>query len=602
MLRSVKNWLTLLFLAVLAVAILTAFLYVIPPLEDRLITQKLNDLGRSSDLVTSGISQNLQVDALTGRLFGLQPELGMAMSIIDSRLNARVVVLNAANMMKIADSREGAPFSILDFPIIDQAKETGTIHVATVDVSGTEYAAVAVPLRSPGRPGPVAIVLVSSSLRDVRTSVHTVERQLLLATGLGLLLALATGYLAAYFIARRIKRIERSAEALASGDLDAKVEVGVQDEIGQLGLTFNTMGDRLREAFSQIEREKEQIEILLNDLSEGVIGLAEDGTVRIANPRAAQLLRQALGGGVALSAVASDDVVHAWRESQAGEDQTVVFDLDERTLEATVYPAERVGDIRSIVVLRDVTDHVRLERARRDFIANASHELKTPLFSLSGFMELIDEGDLDAETQGEFLSLMRQQVDRLTDLSLSLLDLSQVDAGAVRVRPSTVDLRALASSVVSEFQQRTAAKDVRVVIEQPGAATDEPPTAFCDEMRLAQVLRALLDNAVKFSPSGSTVTIALGRDDQAATVVVSDEGPGVPMADVERIFDRFYHGTQNGAQSGTGLGLSIARELIELMGGTLRARSDSVGASFIIRLPGSPLPERAEPGAPVNNP
>jgi two-component system sensor histidine kinase VicK len=590
MLRSVKNWLTLLFLAVLAVAILTAFLYVIPPLEDRLVTQKLNDLGRSSDLVIGGISQYLQVDPSTGRLSALEPELGYALSLIDNRLDARIVVLNASNMVKIADSRSGAPFNILDFPVLNLAKQTGTIRVATADVAGTEYAAVAVPLRAAGVPGPVAIVLVSASLHDVRVAVSTVERQLLLATGLGLLLAVAVGYLAAYFITRRIKRIERSAEAIAAGDLDAKVNAGVHDEIGQLGLTFNTMGERLREAFSQIEREKEQVEVLLDDLTEGVIGLSEVGEVRTANPRAQELLRQPLESGTPLSAVAPDDLVRAWEDSRQGEDQTVVFECDERTLEASVYRAERSGDIRSIIIVRDVTDQVRLERAQREFIATASHELKTPLFSLSGFMELLDEGDLDAETQRDFLDLMRQQIDRLTNLSLSLLDLSQVDAGGIRLHPAIVELSPLAYSVAAEFRQRLAAKGARIVVSQ--AETGEAPlVAYCDEMRLAQVLRALLDNAVKFSPADSTVTVALSRDREAAVIVVSDQGPGVPPGERERIFERFYHGTQNGAQSGSGLGLSIARELVELMGGTLTVGSEGVGASFVVRLPASPPPD-----------
>jgi len=234
------------------------------------------------------------------------------------------------------------------------------------------------------------------------------------------------------------------------------------------------------------------------------------------------------------------------------------------------------------VVLRDITEQARLDRARRDFIATASHELKTPLFSLSGFMELIDEGDLDSAQQREFLALMRQQVDRLTDLSLSLLDLSQVDAGTVGLELGDVDVTSVAQAVAGGFQPLAATREVVLTVDgQPGES------AFCDERRLGQVLRAVLDNAVKFSPPQGAVEMSVKSGRKMVSVTIADQGPGIPAEELGHIFERFYRGAADGgAKQGTGLGLSIARDMAQLMGGSLTVSSPAGGgAQFTLRLP-----------------
>jgi two-component system sensor histidine kinase VicK len=596
LLRSVRNWLTLLFLAVVAVAVVTAYLYIVPPLQDRLVSRKLTELTAGASRLTGANPVPLQVDSAGHVLPALNQTLLPSIAVFfDQQINARVIFIRASDGSRLADSRPGQPFDVANFPMVNSVIRTGSARAGTAAINGTDYAAVGAPVFYPLGNGQRlgAVLLFTTSLRDAQTAVQIVRRQLLLATALGLLVALLTGYLAAYFIARRLKRIERSAEAIAAGDLAATVRVRAPDEVGQLGLTFNKMGEKLSEAFSQIEREKEQIEILLDDLSEGVIGANVAGEVLVANPSSAQLLGHGVPGGAALAELLPDDALQAWRECREnGQEQTVVFDAGERILEATAYPTDEEADVTSIVVLRDVTSQVKLERARRDFVANASHELKTPLFSLSGFMELLNEGDLDGATQREFLTLMKEQVDRLTDLSLSLLDLSQMDSGEVQLHPASVDLAEIVGSVLSEFQRRLADKEVTATVEPPDGAT----VAWCDEQRLTQVLRALLDNAVKFSPRGGRITIALGTNDDRASLAVSDQGPGIPQGEIDRVFDRFYRGSKSETKSGTGLGLSIARELVLLMGGTIdAARTNGSGATFALTLPLRPaedLPPR----------
>jgi len=260
----------------------------------------------------------------------------------------------------------------------------------------------------------------------------------------------------------------------------------------------------------------------------------------------------------------------------------VVFSHDDSTLEATTYPVGGGADFTSIVVLRDVTAQARLERARRDLIANASHEFKTPLFSLAGSLELIDEGDLSPEEQSEFLQVMRQQVDRLRNMAVSMLDLSRVEAGSFELQPEDVDLALIGQSVLDEFQAQAQSKDVALSFEG-----DEGKSAWCDEQRLVQVLRALIDNASKYPPGGSSVRLSATAAGADALVVVADDGPGISSSELPHVFERFHRGREErGTTTGAGLGLSIARELTEMMGGEIGASGEpGKGAVFRVTIP-----------------
>ena len=323
-----------------------------------------------------------------------------------------------------------------------------------------------------------------------------------------------------------------------------------RDEIGQLAATFNVMGGRLLEAFSAIEYEKKSAETMLNTLSEGVIGVGTDGSVLLHNPAAARFLGDRLHTGAAVAEAFPEELAAIWPDLRDGFiDEPVVFEHRGRTLEALAYPVGTGTDIDSIAVLRDVTQQARVERARREFIANASHEFKTPLFSLAGFLELIDEEGVEPAERQEYLALMKEQVERLQSLSLSLLDLSQVDSGAVRIRFQPVDLGAMAHSVAAEFNPRAVEHSLNVVVEH----RQGPRRDGADEQRLAQVLRALVDNAVKFSADGGTISVTVGRNGKEATISVSDTGEGIPKSELPRVFDRFYRGAMSrGTKTGTG--------------------------------------------------
>jgi len=251
----------------------------------------------------------------------------------------------------------------------------------------------------------------------------------------------------------------------------------------------------------------------------------------------------------------------------------------------------------------------RLDNARREFIANASHELRTPIFSLGGFVELLQDEDLDEETRDEFLTTMREQVDRLQKLTTDLLDLSRLDADSIDLELEPVPLRTLANQVAGEFAAAAARKESEIDVTDATSQLDIE--ADCDPERVAQIVRVLIDNALIHTPDATRITIEARRGSQdampgTAQLLVTDDGPGIRRRELAHIFERFH--TSDSA-SGSGLGLAIARELAERMKGRLDVTSEPGSTTFTLTLPlagererpvdrrAAAAPQRAEVGA-----
>jgi signal transduction histidine kinase len=228
----------------------------------------------------------------------------------------------------------------------------------------------------------------------------------------------------------------------------------------------------------------------------------------------------------------------------------------------------------------------QLEHARREFIANASHELRTPLFSLGGFLELIENEELEPRTQRDFLATMREQIDRLTKLATDLLDLSRLDAGRMHVEAEPVDMDAVARTLAEEFLAVAKSTDHELEVVADGGVD-----AVADEERALQIGRILVENALVHTPPGTPVRLRSDRRDGVVLLEVEDEGGGIPREHAQHVFDRFYR-VEGSIASGSGLGLAIARELAELMGGTLELESAPGRTVFRLRL-------RAHSGVPT---
>ena len=233
-----------------------------------------------------------------------------------------------------------------------------------------------------------------------------------------------------------------------------------------------------------------------------------------------------------------------------------------------------------------------LDIARKVFIANASHELRTPIFSLGGFVELLEEEDPSPEERAEFVRTMRQQIERLTKLTTDLLDLSQLDAGAMVMSAGSIDLGDLAREAAREFGPRAEAHGSRLQLR----TAERPVIAVADRERVRQIIRILLDNALIHTPEGTEVSVTANSSSRRrAELIVSDQGPGIPQRVQGRIFERFYTGDSSG---GSGLGLAIASELAQRMEGRITISSSRRFTAFTLELPQA-RPTAAAPSRPL---
>jgi signal transduction histidine kinase len=244
------------------------------------------------------------------------------------------------------------------------------------------------------------------------------------------------------------------------------------------------------------------------------------------------------------------------------------------------FPVDRDDEIGQLAVaLDDMQGQLaQLESARKRFIATASHELRTPIFSLGGFLELLQDEDLDPETRDAFLTQLRDQVERLGKLATDLLDLSKLEAGSLQLRPEPTDLGVLVRAVASEFGPALTRHDSQLDLQ----LSDSDADVDVDPERVAQILRILIDNALAHTPRGTNMIVAAGREDGHVRLSVRDFGEGIKRHALERLFEPFYTAGDN---QGSGLGLAIARELAERMDGRLSVEAVAGRTTFTLELP-----------------
>jgi signal transduction histidine kinase len=406
-----------------------------------------------------------------------------------------------------------------------------------------------------------------SDIENVQSALNTIERLALLAGALALLIAGFAGYLAAVLISRRISRLGLAAENLAAGHFDERITSSVEDEVGSLGETFNAMAVSLKRAFGQIEQEKERGSAILNGMTDAVIGVNKELEPVFLNPRAKRLLES------------SDHDFHnrlqevLAKTRYSGPVTDPAAETGDRLIEIRAAPLEDGA----LAILRDVTEDLHMQRVKAEFIANASHELKTPLTALSGYLEMLEDEE-DERVRAEFLTDMRVQTERLQNLARTLLDLSRLDANAVTFRTEEVDLEDLLYGVRRDFGYT--GRELNII-----ADPDVPPV-LTDPNQLHRAIAILVDNALKYSDDHSPVDLRISRQDGRAAISVADRGCGIPEREIPHIFDRFYRAQGSSRADGTGLGLALAHEITDHLGGTIEVLSNpSTGSTFTILLP-----------------
>lgn len=401
-----------------------------------------------------------------------------------------------------------------------------------------------------------------------------------LATGAGIVV----GYLAFRHPALAVRTVTDAAGTLGEGELALRVE-DAGGPAGELIHAFNVMADHIEHLFDSVAAEHARLEAVFDASSDGMVALDREARVRFLNPAAVEVFEVTMAEAVGRSFIETardyelDDLVRRAIHEGKRQVSVVSFGPSRTSIRAAALPIHDGGDWAVLLMLTDLTEVQRVDQMRRDFLSNVSHELRTPLAAIRALVETMEDG-VSEEDSPEFLSRIHRQTERLTTLVNELLDLSRIEFGAMNLRPETVDLAALVAEATLLLRTRVEATGVKVICEGP------PIEVEADRQSLLRVVSNLLDNAIKWSPNGSTVSVRLRDEGDLVAVSVTDQGPGIVEQDLSRVFERFYKGEASRSDAGVGLGLAIVKHLVRAHGGTASVESPpGEGASFTVRLP-----------------
>ena len=438
----------------------------------------------------------------------------------------------------------------------------------------------------------IGFVRAAEPIATVIAEVNT-GRRLILLGGLGVGLP---GLLVTYWLTRRIvqpiQALTVAAEEMAVGKAPRRMGISSDDEVGALARAFERMVGMLGRRESALRESADRQSTVLSGMNEGVLAVDDQQRVLFANLAAGNMLGFApekVSERTLLEVVRSNDLREIVQRVFATE-QLVQSEIEwqadvPRTLEvnATPLPGDPCPGV--VLVLHDISEIKRLEGLRQQFVANVSHELKTPLSSIKAYTETLLSGALeDSDNARRFLKRIDDQSDRLHELIIDLLALARIESGQGTVEVSSVPLERVASACVADYEARAEAAHVALVDEIAGSEIH----VQAEEESLQQIISNLIDNALKYTPEGGSVTLRCSEDEEDAVIEVIDTGVGIAPEHHERLFERFYRVDKARSRElgGTGLGLAIVKHLCHVMDGSVEINSTlGEGSTFRVRIP-----------------
>ena len=424
-------------------------------------------------------------------------------------------------------------------------------------------------------------------IRDDRATVSELNSELLLiilqAMLVGLLVSVLLSFLLAKTMIDPIEKLTEGAERIAGGDFDDVLEVDSNDEIGILTTTFNDMASVLHDTLDAVENERSKLDALFLHMTDGVVAYDADRQLMHCNPAAVALLDRApedCAYADIFEPVCPFARVLAMHRGDYAEAELTV---GERSVELyfAAFADEETGGV--LVVLHDITEHRRTEERRKEFVANVSHEMRTPLTNIRSYAETIRDanGDIDRDTENSFLDIVISETDRMTHIVQDLLTLSRLDSG----RTEMVMARFPFADAIDAVLRSIALEAQRHGHELRGEYSEHLPRIMGDRGRIEQVMLNILSNAVKYTPDGGHIRVTAGDAGDKVWMEVADDGIGIPEKDRSRIFERFYRvdKARSRESGGTGLGLSIAAEIVQRHSGSLSI-VDRPGPGTTVRL------------------
>jgi two-component system sensor histidine kinase VicK len=563
--RTIQSKLMIVYLLLILVAMQLSGLYLLTELERAYVAKVQEDLHQSAQLLVGQLSNYIVGGKLDQQGIEAFVERWPGNVLV---LDANGTVIGVTALQPDHIDLLGQKFTHDDISPVFVGQESNRAGIE----SGERTAFQALPITSANEV--VGVLYVKASLEDAYSRLKDIRDVLLGATAIALGSTALLGIALARTITGPVREVTRKAAEMAGGNFDQTIEVRSTDEIGQLGEMFNRMTRRLKQTLEEIQGEKSKADAILSHMADGLLALDSGGRVIKLNPAAQRMLR-----------TPEDEVIgrlpqELWPETQLeailaqarAENQSLTREVRFGALflmaHVTPLQGERNQLAGMVVVFHDITELEKLEQMRREFVANVSHELKTPLTTVKSYVEtLLDGAAEDEEVRSRFLHVVEAETDRMTRLVRDLLRLSQLDqgAGSWDVRPHAVP--PLIEECVAKLAVPAERKRLRVIQDYD---SDTAPGLF-DRDKLQQVMLNLLANAIEFTSVGGEIIVRVRTEGSMLRVSVLDSGIGIPREDLPRIFERFYRVDKARSRmlGGTGLGLAIARQIVELLGGSI---------------------------------
>ena len=468
-------------------------------------------------------------------------------------------------------------------------------HVRTSETLGVAYRYFAEPIERDGQI--VGTARIATPIRAMAEGSSLIRNSLLWSAFMGATIAVVLAFLLSWLWYSPLRRITHAARTIASGSIESRVRISGSDELAQLGAALNDMAGSLADKIRQLDTQRNNLDTVVKNLREGVVALDGQGHIVIANSSARKLLEMEgknTQGRQLQEVVRIADVVTAFSQvMDTGEPVRKQIERETASLPKTLdLLAVRVAEpssegIRSLLVVRDVTDLARTAKVKSEFAANASHELRTPLATIRVAVDSLESlGPNDQEEFEKIRDVLDRHVGRLEEMTNDLLNLHTIEASRQQLRLEELEAGSLATWAQEHFSQRAEQKAIALEI-----LTEGPSATFQSDLKLLRlILQDLIDNAIKFTPEDGRVTCRLAVTEDHVLLRVSDTGCGIPPELQDRVFERFFQvePARSGATRarGTGLGLAIVKHAAERLGGTVTLQSElGKGTVIEVRLP-----------------
>jgi len=571
--------------------ILVSFGFIAFFLDKNLEENSLHNI--QSSLITQANLIESQIEPLRLREENIS-YLGSSVKRLSLKTNCRITIINNKGIV-LADSeklQEEIPQmeNHLNRPEVKAAFNGATgIDMRYSSTLRMNMLYVALPIKDKaGIPG---ILRLSLPLESVQKTLSTIRKIVFI----GLLFALAFAFILGSIVAGRtiipINRMIQISRKFSKGDFSRRIIQISKDEIGELAVTLNKMAQDIEDKIKEIKAQNQKLAVIFDSMIEGVIVVDKTSRIISINQTIEKIFnisREKAEGKVFLETIRNNSIYEVISNVlTAGKTLSTEISLVlpvHKTFEINATPIfdnDIIGGC--LLVIHDITEIRRLETIRSDFVANVSHELKTPLTSIKGFVETLLEGALDdKENNRNFLKIIQNHAERLDNLVNDLLSLSHLESKEIMIKKTNVNIKQLVEEVISGFKSQLKKKDIEIKNELSGISLP------ADKDRLEQVITNLIDNAIKFNKEKGSIRICGEETNDKITILVEDSGSGIPEKDIPRIFERFYRVDKARSRElgGTGLGLSIVKHIVDLHNGSVGVESiEGFGSKFWFSLP-----------------